>query len=259
MNNYGLTNTSKKQKALQFKKHLKTNTRAFLVILLLPFIICLLFTFGFIKGHKTIGPEYAVALLDANGSFGSAFRISETKVLTAKHVVDHLTVNDEVTLIFKKFSPPIETQAKILFMPTDGISNYASSFNDYAVLELLEYENLQNIPELPLGISEGLETREKVYAIGYPVNNPENKVTDGIISATSFSSKSNEYDFLLDVNVDVDNGNSGGPLVLEATQEAIGIMILVNEGNHTKANLALKIDKVRGELERLGSTVNLDL
>lgn len=259
MHNYGLTNTSKKKKTLRFKKYLRTNTRVFLVIMLLPFIVGTLFAFGLIKGRKSIGPEYAVALVDANGIFGSAFRISETKVLTAKHVVQHLKINDEVTLVFKKFEPPVETRAKILFMPTDTIMDYQSASNDYAVLELLEYETLQNIPELPLGISDGLETREKVYAIGYPVNNPENKVTDGIISATTFSANGTEYDYLLDVNVDIDSGNSGGPLVLDATQEAIGIMIMVNEGNHTKANLALKIDNVRAELERQGATLDLNL
>lgn len=258
MNDYGITENSRRSKILQYKKYLRLNTSSFLAAILLPFLVVLLFAFGVIKGKKTIGAEYAVALIDADGSFGSGFRISETKMLTAKHVVDHLKIGDEVSLIFKKFETPIEATAKILFMPSENLTGFNTSNNDFAILEITDTRNLNEVPTLILGFSEDIETREEVYAVGYPTNNPENKVTDGIISSTLFSSNAIEYNFLFDVDVDVDNGNSGGPLILNSTDEVIGVMIMVNEGNHSKANLALKTDEIRLKLEEMSPTLSLD-
>ena len=82
MNNYGITENNKKTKMLQYKKHLRLNSTSFFLASLFPFVVAMLFAFGVIKGHKTIGSEYAVALIDADGSFGTGFRVSETKILT---------------------------------------------------------------------------------------------------------------------------------------------------------------------------------
>lgn len=253
MNNYGITLGNKNKKIFKFKKYQRINTTSFIIALILPCIVASLFAFGVIKPREVIGVAYGVALLDTgNGSVGTSFRISETKALTANHVIEGLKIGDEVTLIFKKFEPPIETVAKIQFMP-----NGSSPLQDYAVLQLLEIEKLEEVPMLALGVSENIVQREEVLAIGYPMNNSENKVTDGIISATTFSVNDTEYD-LFDTNCDVDNGNSGGPLVLKNTEEVIGIMILVNEGNHSKANLALKVDTLREEISKLAPNINID-
>jgi len=253
MNNYGITPNNKKEKIILFKKYQKRNTTAFLVALLLPFIVVSLFAFDIIKSRAVIGIEYGVALLDAgNGSVGTSFRISETKMLTAKHVVQGLKAGDDVTVVFKKFEPPIETVAKVLFVPSES-----TPLKDYAVLELLEIDKLEEVPILLLGVSETVVQRDEVLAIGYPMNNSENKITDGIITANTFSLNDTEYD-LFDTNCDVDNGNSGGPLLMKTSEEVIGIMIMVNEGNHSKANLALKVDMVRSELLKVAPQINLE-
>lgn len=258
MNNYGITEVSKNNKKLLFKKSQRLNNTSFIIAVLLPIIVTALFAFGVIKGKKNIGPEYSVAKVVTSTSSGTCFLISETKLLTAKHVIDNLSIGDEVSIIFDKFDPPIETVAKILYMPSGNLTGFETSYSDYAVLECLDTEKLVEIPVLSLGASDIIETREEVYAIGYPEGNNENRITDGIIAATSFSNNGNEYDFLFDVNVDVDRGNSGGPLLTEDTEEVIGIIIMVNTGTFTKYNLALKIDKVKDELAKYEPNIDLD-
>ncbi|MEL7006158.1 MAG: hypothetical protein AAFN93_26035, partial [Bacteroidota bacterium] len=39
-------------------------------------------------------------------------------------------------------------------------------------------------------------------------------------------------------------GTSGGPLLIQETEEVVGILVMVNTGTHAKYNLALKIDEV---------------
>ena len=256
MNDYGITENSRKSKMLQYKKHLRLNTTSFIATLLFPFIVVMLFSFGVIKGKKNISVEYAVALIDLGGSHGSGFRISETKMLTAKHVVEDLEIGDEVSLVFKKFETPIEVSAKILFMPSEDldINDTKTFINDFAILEIVDNKNLNEVPILNLGSSADVETKEVVYAIGYPSNNTENKITEGIISAAIF----NSYNFLFDMTAEIDSGNSGGPLILKSTDDVIGIIILLNEGDHSNAKLTLKIDDIISKLEKSKPDINLE-
>ncbi len=259
MENLGLTKKDQNANTIRHIKKVRLTTTFFIIAALLPFLTAALFGIDLIKGKIKIGPEYSVAKVVTSTSSGSCFRISQTKLLTAKHVVAHLHKGDEVAIIFDKFEPALETVARILYMPEDELTGYETSFNDYAVLELFEIENLEPVPELMIGSSSPIDTREEVYAIGYPEGNNENRITDGIISATSFTENDQQYNFLFDVNVDVDRGNSGGPLILKSTEDVIGLIIMVSSGTHTNYNLALKIDMIVDGIEKNAPTINLNL
>ena len=59
--------------------------------------------------------EKAVALLNTGTETGTAFLVSPTKLLTAKHVIQDKGIGDVVELIFEKANPQINTTAKIVW------------------------------------------------------------------------------------------------------------------------------------------------
>lgn len=79
-------------------KQSKTITLVFLMVCALPVVIYLLFYFGLIaaKARFDLALEQPVALVNTGTSTGSAFLVGETRLLTAKHVVDQLNVGDPV-------------------------------------------------------------------------------------------------------------------------------------------------------------------
>jgi serine protease Do len=132
---------------------------------------------------------------------GSGFILSaDGYVMTNAHVVDGA---DEV---FVTLTDKREFKAKVLG---------ADASTDVAVLKI-EGEKL---PFLQMGDSGKIRAGEWVIAIGSPFN-LENTVTAGIISAKSRDT--GEYLALIQSDVAVNPGNSGGPLI-NMRGEVIGI------------------------------------
>ncbi len=162
---------------------------------------------------------------------GSGFLISnDGYVLTNAHVVEGA---DEVivTLTDRR-----EFKAKVL--GTDKRS-------DVAVLKV----DAVNLPRLALGDPNRIRVGEWVIAIGSPFN-LDNTVTAGIISAKSRDT--GEYLPLIQSDVAVNPGNSGGPLI-NMRGEVIGInsQIATLSGAYNGISFAVPIDEAMRVAEQL--------
>lgn len=165
---------------------------------------------------------------------GSGFIISaDGFVLTNAHVVEGA---DEVTVTL---SDRREFKAKVLG---------ADRRSDVAVLKL----DATNLPYLRTGDSSKIRVGEWVLAIGSPFG-LENTVTAGIISAKSRDT--GDYLPLIQSDVAVNPGNSGGPLI-NLRGEVIGInsQIATLSGAYNGISFAVPIDEVIRVSDQLKST-----
>jgi len=165
---------------------------------------------------------------------GSGFIISpDGYVLTNAHVVDGA---DEmyVTLTDKR-----EFKAKIV-----GVDKRT----DVAVVKI----EGNNLPRLTIGDPSRLRVGEWVIAIGSPFG-LENTVTAGIISAKARDT--GEYLPLIQTDVAVNPGNSGGPLI-NMRGEVIGInsQIYSRSGGYMGISFAVPIDEAMRVAEQLRTT-----
>jgi serine protease Do len=162
---------------------------------------------------------------------GSGFIISDDGyVLTNAHVVEGA---DEVTVTL---TDRREFKAKVLG---------ADRRSDVAVLKL----DGRNLPSLRMGDSNKIRVGEWVIAIGSPFN-LENTVTAGIISAKQRDT--GEYLPLIQSDVAVNPGNSGGPLI-NMRGEVIGInsQIATLSGAYNGISFAVPIDEVMRVTEQI--------
>ncbi|NNG22026.1 DegQ family serine endoprotease [Telluria aromaticivorans] len=162
---------------------------------------------------------------------GSGFIISsEGFVLTNAHVVEGA---DEVTVTL---TDRREFKAKVLG---------ADRRSDVALLKL----TATNLPYLRTGDSSKIRVGEWVVAIGSPFN-LDNTVTAGIISAKSRDT--GEYLPLIQSDVAVNPGNSGGPLI-NMRGEVIGInsQIATLSGAYNGISFAVPIDEVMRVADQL--------
>ena len=82
------------------------------------------------------------------------------------------------------------------------------------------------VAPLPLAPADALPAlRDKVFVLGYPVGGDDLSITEGVVSRIEVQSYSHSHARALAVTVDaaVNSGNSGGPVVSEATGEVVGI------------------------------------
>jgi S1-C subfamily serine protease len=108
-----------------------------------------------------------------------------------------------------------------------GISNYSAKIvlndaqNDVALLQI-DDQKFNGTPDLPYTILSSADVGEKVFTIGYPLNDimgTNFKVTDGIISSKSGIGDDVRY---FQISVPLQPGNSGGPL-FDKDGDVIGI------------------------------------
>jgi serine protease Do len=165
---------------------------------------------------------------------GSGFIISDDGfVLTNAHVVEGA---DEVTVTL---TDRREFKAKVLG---------ADLRSDVALLKV----EARNLPSLRMGDSSKIRVGEWVIAIGSPFN-LENTVTSGIISAKSRDT--GEYLPLIQSDVAVNPGNSGGPLI-NMRGEVIGInsQIATLSGAYNGISFAVPIDEVMRVADQIKKT-----
>jgi serine protease Do len=165
---------------------------------------------------------------------GSGFILSaDGYVMTNAHVVDGA---DEVyvTLTDKR-----EFKAKVLG---------ADARTDVALLKI----EGANLPWLTMGDSDKIRVGEWVIAIGSPFN-LENTVTAGIISAKARDT--GDYLPLIQSDVAVNPGNSGGPLI-NMRGEVIGInsQIATLSGGYNGISFAVPIDEAMRVSDQLKKT-----
>ncbi|MES2152994.1 MAG: Do family serine endopeptidase [Pseudomonadota bacterium] len=183
------------------------------------------------RGRRTPQPQEEE---EVQRGVGSGFIISDDGyVLTNAHVVDGA---DEVlvTLTDRR-----EFKAKVLG---------SDKRSDVALLKV----EASALPRLAMGDSSRIRVGEWVIAIGSPFN-LENTVTAGIISAKSRDT--GEYLPLIQSDVAVNPGNSGGPLI-NMRGEVIGInsQIATLSGGYNGISFAVPIDEVLRVSEQLKKT-----
>ena len=165
---------------------------------------------------------------------GSGFVISDDGfVLTNAHVVEGA---DEVVVTL---TDRREFKAKVLGSDTRS---------DVALLKV----DARNLPSVRIGDSGKIRVGEWVIAIGSPFN-LENTVTAGIISAKARDT--GEYLPLIQSDVAVNPGNSGGPLI-NMRGEVIGInsQIATLSGAFNGISFAVPIDEVMRVADQIRKT-----
>jgi S1-C subfamily serine protease len=153
----------------------------------------------FVKMFPPVSGDVA-ASKDSVTVSGSGFFVSVNGIIaTNAHVVEaakniEVTVSNEIgDFTFK---------ARILL---------ADSKNDVALIQI-DDEKFKDLSSIPYGFVEKADPGEKVFTIGYPLNDimgNNYKVTDGIISARSGIADDVRY---FQISVPLQPGNSGGPL-----------------------------------------------
>jgi S1-C subfamily serine protease len=131
---------------------------------------------------------------------GSGFFVSTTGIIaTNAHVVEaarnvEVTISNEIgTFVYK---------AKVLL---------ADGKNDVALIQI-DDDKFKGLTSIPYGFIEKADAGERVFTIGYPLNDVMGnnyKVNDGIISSKSGVADDIRY---FQISVPLQPGNSGGPL-----------------------------------------------
>ncbi|MES2537273.1 MAG: DegQ family serine endoprotease [Pseudomonadota bacterium] len=182
------------------------------------------------RGRKPAPPQEE----DSPRGVGSGFIISaDGYVMTNAHVVDGAD-DVYVTLTDKR-----EYKAKIIG---------ADKRTDVALVKI----EGSNLPRLTMGDSNKIRVGEWVLAIGSPFG-LDNTVTAGIVSAKARDT--GDYLPLIQTDVAVNPGNSGGPL-LNMRGEVIGInsQIYSRSGGYMGISFAVPIDEAMRVSDQLKTT-----
>ena len=164
---------------------------------------------------------------------GSGFIVSaDGFVLTNAHVVDGASE------VYVKLTDKREFKAKVIG---------SDRRSDVAVLKI----DGNKLPKIAIGDSEKIRAGEWVIAIGSPFD-LDNTVTSGIIS--SKSRETGDLVPLIQTDVAVNPGNSGGPLI-NMRGEVIGInsQIYSRSGGYMGISFAIPIDDAMRVAEQLKS------
>ena len=123
-------------------------------------------------------------------------------------------------------------------------------------------ESIRNLPEAPIGTSDGIVIGEWAVAIGNPfgflISNPEPTVTAGVISGVGRNivpggdEARGYYLDMIQTDASINPGNSGGPLV-NALGEVIGVnsSIISESGGSVGLGFAIPIDRAMRVAESL--------
>lgn len=169
-------------------------------------------------------PKQAPQTYQTN-SLGSGFIVSEDGyVLTNHHVIDGA---DEIIV---KLNDRRELPAKVIG---------SDERSDVAVLKV----KATGLPTVEVGDSDKLKVGAWVVAIGQPYGF-ESSVTAGIVSAKGRAFGSQQYVPLIQTDVAINQGNSGGPLFEEKSGKVVGInsMIYSRSGGYMGLSFAIPMN-----------------
>ncbi|MBQ6593947.1 trypsin-like peptidase domain-containing protein [Candidatus Saccharibacteria bacterium] len=131
------------------------------------------------------------------------------------------------------------------------------ALNDIAFLKI---KDVNNLPAATLGDSKTITVGQQVIAIGNALGQYQNTVTSGIVSGTgrsvtatdSTGTLSEQLSDMIQTDVAINSGNSGGPLV-NVAGEVIGINTATGSGVEN-IGFAIPISAVKGMLKQLIET-----
>ncbi|UPT71036.1 MAG: serine protease [Flavobacterium sp. JAD_PAG50586_2] len=239
----GKTDNLQEQTRIAIKKRISFVTNTFLVSVLLPFLVYALFHFNVVSGKSafTSDIQEPVAKVVTGSGVGTAFLISPTILLTARHVVENYKVGDQVDLIFEHSKNKLQVKATIKYISTSSITSINGTvpieyfLSDIAVLEVSE---ISDIEPLVLGESDAVQNLDDVILIGYP--NGDYSITKGNINSDKFQGLN-----LFKLDATSNPGNSGGPCILKDDNTVIGILVGGSTTSQQGENIALKINDVK--------------
>lgn len=240
----GITENQQERKRISVLKKIRIATSAFLIAVLLPFIFYFLFQYKVIPSKSVFSSDVqqpVAKVVTEKGEVGTAFLISPTILLTARHVVENCNIGDEVTVFFEQSKNKYQTKAKIKFFSpsTQKVINGTVPMNyfldDVAVLEI---SPINDINPLILGESDGVNNLDEVILIGYP--NGDYSITKGNINSDKFQGFN-----LFKLDASSNPGNSGGPCILKDDDTVIGILVGGSGPQYQGENVALKINDVK--------------
>ena len=162
-------------------------------------------------------------------------------MISNNHVVDGST---KIVVIFKDNDK--EYEAKIIGQDADS---------DVALLKI---KNVNNLPHVILGNSDGVNVGDITIAIGNPFG-LSHTFTMGVISAKGRKGIGNtKYENFIQTDVAINPGNSGGPLI-NLRGEVIGInsMIYSKNGANIGIGFAIPVNMVKNIVRQLKETGNV--
>jgi S1-C subfamily serine protease len=190
--------------------------------------------------------EQATALVTTSDASGTAFLVSATKLLTARHVVENLKIGDPVTLVFDRVNANTPIAARLqwkdqtTYTPEQELDYFIT---DLAVLSIDDPTLVEQIIPLDLGDSEGIGTLTEVVAIGYP--NGDFAITEGKINNETYEGRE-----LFKLDAAVNSGNSGGPLISKDEGLVIGMLVGGRRNAAQGENVGNKVNNIRNLLEK---------
>ena len=199
---------------------------------------------------------------------GTCFLINEEYVVTNKHIFDLNSVDSSTGLTTRQVImstlglselPDNDPHLKLyVFANRDTnveatvYENAQSDVLDFAALKLSE--KIYGREPLVLGDSDSIKQRDNVYAYGFPADSIQNKnfntkddvsISAGIISKVTVTGSVD----IIEHTAQLNNGNSGGPLLNEA-----GEVIGINEFIVDQKNYSIQINAVKEILDTWGIT-----
>lgn len=240
----GITENLQERKRISVLKKIRLATTVFFIAVLLPFILYFLFQYKVIPSKSAFSADVqqpVAKVVTTKGEMGTAFLISPTILLTARHVVENCNIGDEVTLFFEQSRNQYQTKAKIRFFTpsnqkvVNGMVPMDYFLNDVAVLEV---SAINDIDPLILGESDAVMNLDEVILIGYP--NGDYSITKGNINSDKFQGLN-----LFKLDASSNPGNSGGPCILKEDNTVIGILVGGSGPQYQGENVALKISDIK--------------
>lgn len=197
---------------------------------------------------------------------GTCFLINEEYVVTNKHIFDLNSVDSSTGLTTRQVImstlglselPDNDPHLK-LYVFANRDTNVEATVHENAQSDVLDFaalklsEKIYGREPLVLGDSDLIKQRDNVYAYGFPADSIQNKnfntkddvsISEGIISKVTVTGSVD----IIEHTAQLNNGNSGGPLLNEA-----GEVIGINEFIVDQKNYSIQINAVKEILETWG-------
>jgi S1-C subfamily serine protease len=238
-----ITPSAKLDLAKDTRNKVKWHNVVFIIsILLFPVLSYFAFQLNWVKSKPEFSNdiEAPVAKIIVDGGVGTAFLISPTKLLTARHLVIGKSIGDEVELFFEKSKSQLRVSATIKFIAKTDVQIQPQGvpfdyfLTDFAVLSVPEITEIQ---PLNIGSSTDAKNLDEVILVGYPQG--DYSITKGNINSDKYQG----FD-LFKLDATANPGNSGGPCISKIDNTVIGILVGGSGKFAQGENVAVKIDDV---------------